>query len=375
MRDPLNKIKPAVRAITAYTLKPYRASIKVNQNENPFDMPEEIKQEVERRLARRPWSRYPDFVPAELLERLAAFAGWKPEGTLAGNGSNELIQAVLMVTVGPGTRVLIPEPTFTLYRQVVTVLGGEAIGVPLTPKLDFDVGALAEQVRGKGADVVILCAPNNPTGCLIASDDLVRLAQSFDGLVVVDEAYHEFSGRSVVPLLAELRNLMVLRTFSKAMAMAGLRVGYMLASPELTREVHKATLPYNLNFFSATAALVACERYDLLRPAIDRLIAERERLHRRLEEIAGLAPVKSFANFMVVRTAVSPDAVFQALLERDILVRDVSRYPMLADYFRVSVGLPEENERIITALTEIMTRKGPSGDHAQRREKDRTQSR
>jgi histidinol-phosphate aminotransferase len=352
MSDPLNKIKPAVRAITAYTLKPYRASIKVNQNENPFDMPEEIKQEVERRLASRPWSRYPDFVPAELLERLAAFAGWKPEGTLAGNGSNELIQAVLMVTVGPGARVLIPEPTFTLYRQVVTVLGGEAIGVPLTPDLGFDVGALAERVR-KGADVVILCAPNNPTGCLIAAADLVRLAQSFDGLVVVDEAYHEFSGRSVVPLLAELPNLIVLRTFSKAMAMAGLRVGYMLASPELTREVHKATLPYNLNFFSATAALVACERYDLLRPAIDSLMAERERLHSALAKIPGLSPVKSFANFMVVRTAVSPQAVFQALLDRDILVRDVSHYPMLSDYFRVSVGSPQENDELISALEGI----------------------
>jgi histidinol-phosphate/aromatic aminotransferase/cobyric acid decarboxylase-like protein len=161
----------------------------------------------------------------------------------------------------------------------------------------------------------------------------------------------------VVPLLAELPNLIVLRTFSKAMAMAGLRVGYMLASPALTREVHKATLPYNLNFFSATAALVACERYDLLRPAIDSLIAERERLFSALAEIPGLAPVKSFANFMVVRTAVSPDAVFQALLEREILVRDVSHYPMLADYFRVSVGSPQENDQLISALEGILTRR------------------
>src|SRR5215471_5733907 len=122
MKTPLDKIKPAVREITAYTLNPYRASIKINQNENPWDMPDEIKTEVARRLAGRPWSRYPDFVPTSLLERLAAFAGWKPEGTLAGNGSNELIQATLMVTVGRESRVLISEPTFTLYRQVATVL-------------------------------------------------------------------------------------------------------------------------------------------------------------------------------------------------------------------------------------------------------------
>ncbi|HEU4386905.1 MAG TPA: histidinol dehydrogenase, partial [Blastocatellia bacterium] len=245
---PLDRIKPAVRAITAYTLPPYRASIKINQNENPFDMPAEIKVEVERRLAEREWSRYPDFVPARLLERLAAFAGWRPDGVLAGNGSNELIQAALMVIVRPGSRIVIAEPTFTLYRQVVTVLGGEVLSVPLDADLGFDVAALEK--RAARADLMILCSPNNPTGCTITEADLIRLARSFSGILIVDEAYHEFSGRSVVPLLNQLPNLIVLRTFSKAMAMAGLRVGYLLASPELAREVHKATLPYNLNFFS-----------------------------------------------------------------------------------------------------------------------------
>jgi histidinol-phosphate aminotransferase len=354
MSDPLNKIKPAVRAINAYSLRPYRASIKINQNENPFDMPEEIKREVERRLTHRPWSRYPDFVPAQLLERLAAFAGWKPEGTLAGNGSNELIQAILMVTVGPGARVVIPEPTFTLYRQIVSVLGGEVIGVPLTSELGFNVDAIQRQASESRADVVILCAPNNPTGCTIAGEDLLRIANSFDGLVIVDEAYHEFSWSTVASSLGELPNLIVLRTFSKAMAMAGLRVGYMLASPDLAREVHKGTLPYNLNFFSATAAIVACERYDLLRPGIETIKAERERLFSALSAIPGLQPVKSAANFMVVRTSMSPNMLFQALLARDILVRDVSHYPMLADYFRVSVGSPSENNRLIQALAEIM---------------------
>ena len=179
MSDPQAKIKPAVRAITAYTLPPYRAGIKINQNENPWDMPAEIKQEVQRRLADREWSRYPDFVPASLLHRLAAHAGWKPEGTLAGNGSNELIQATLMVSVGPGTRVVIPEPTFTLYRQIVTVLGGEAIRVPLTAKFQFDIDAIRETIAVRNPDIVILCSPNNPTGCRIEDEDLLQLARSF----------------------------------------------------------------------------------------------------------------------------------------------------------------------------------------------------
>jgi histidinol-phosphate aminotransferase len=356
MRNPLDKIKPAVRAISAYTLDPYRAGVKINQNENPFDMPEEIKAEVRGRLERRAWSRYPDFVPASLLERLAAFAGWKPEGTLAGNGSNELIQAALTVTVGAGTRVLIPEPTFTLYRQIVTVLGGEALTVPLTPELRFDIAAIGERAKGERADVVIICSPNNPTGCRLEEREVFDLASNFDGIVIIDEAYHEFSGRTVAGLLEELPNLIVLRTFSKAMAMAGLRVGYLLARPEVAREVHKATLPYNLNFFSATAAEVACEKFDLLRPQIERIVRERERLQSELHEIPGIEPVRSSANFMLARTAKPPRKVFEELLARDILIRDVSRYPMLSSYVRVSVGSPEENDRLVAALKDVMSR-------------------
>jgi len=317
-------------------------------------MPAEIKQEVERRLASRAWSRYPDFDPASLIERLAAFAGWKPEGTLAGNGSNELIQATLMVTVAAGTRVVICEPTFTLYRQVVTVLGGEVIAVPLTTQFQFDIEAI-HAVRDR-SDVIILCSPNNPTGCRATDEDIRRLAADFDGLIVVDEAYHEFSGHSAVPLLADLPNLIVLRTFSKAMAMAGLRVGYLLASPELRREIHKATLPYNLNFFSATAAEVACERYELLKPHIETIVSERERLFTAMREVSGIDPVPSSANFMIAKTRVPPQTLFKELLARDILVRDVSRYPMLSDYFRVSVGSREENDRFVGALKEVMER-------------------
>jgi histidinol dehydrogenase len=352
--DPLQKIKPAVRAITAYTLAPYRATIKLNQNENPFEMPDDIKREVERRLAARAWSRYPDFVPSALLEALAKFAGWKPEGTLAGNGSNELIQATLMVTVGAGTRVVLAEPTFTLYRQIITVLGGEVLSVPLTSGFQFDVNAIRERAIKERADVIILCSPNNPTGCRIAEDDLAQLARDFDGLIVIDEAYHEFSGRTVVPLLAELPNLIVLRTFSKAMAMAGLRVGYLLARPEIAREVHKATLPYNLNFFSAMAAQVACERYDLLRPQIETIIRERDRVFASIAVIPGIEPIPSAANFMIARTPLPPQKLFAELLARDILVRDVSKYPMLADYFRLSVGTPAENDRLIAALEDVM---------------------
>ncbi|HYT49293.1 MAG TPA: aminotransferase class I/II-fold pyridoxal phosphate-dependent enzyme, partial [Pyrinomonadaceae bacterium] len=279
---------------------------------------------------------------------------WTAAGVLAGNGSNELIQALLMVSVEKGRRVLISQPTFTLYRQIATVLDGEVLSVPLDANLRYDIGDLRRSTVESNPDVTIICSPNNPTGCVIADDDLRGLLRASNGLVVIDEAYHEFSKHSAVPLLKDHPNLVVLRTFSKAMAMAGLRVGYLLAAPDLTREIGKALLPYNLNVISQTAAEVAIELYeDKLRPLVRAIIVERDRLFTELGKIDGLFPVQSEANFMIVRSAINPRKVFDQLLKRDILIRDVSGYPMLSDYFRVSVGTPEENEKLIAALREI----------------------
>ena len=358
MADGLKMIKPAVRALRAYSLSPRRASVKINQNENPWDVPQAIKEETLRRLSMRKWSRYPDFVSASLHEHLALFASWRADGVIAGNGSNELIQATVMVTIGEGTRVLISEPTFALYRQVTTVLGGAIISIPLTNRFQFDVQALLKFVVDERPDVVILCSPNNPTGCVIADDDLREILRRAPGLVIIDEAYHEFARRSVVPLLNEFENLVVLRTFSKAMALAGLRLGYLLASPALVTEIRKAVLPYNLNAFSQTAAEVAVELYEReLDPVVEKIIAERQRLFDSLRAIRGLEPIASQANFMIVRSLISPAEVFNELVERDILIRDVSGYPMLSEYFRVSVGTPEENDLLISALAEIMAKR------------------
>ncbi len=354
MSDALNSIKPAVRALRGYTLAPHRASLKVNQNENPWDAPDRIKEEVLRRCAARKWSQYTDFVPSGLNERLAAFADWRADGIIAGNGSNELIQASLMVTMEPGKRVLISEPTFLLYEQIATVLGGEVESLPLTSSLQYDSAALLKAIEERQPDITIICSPNNPTGCVLEDDALRALLRASRGLVIVDEAYHEFSEHTVVPLLHEHENLIVLRTFSKAMAFAALRLGYLLAAPILTSEIHKAVLPYSVNLFAQIAAEVAMEHYDTeLRPLVNQIIAERERLFRELSEVDGLTPVSSKANFMVVKSETDPRSIFTKLLEHDILVRDVSGYPMLRDYFRFSFGKPEENDQILKAIREI----------------------
>ena len=350
----LDSIKTSVRAVRAYTLAPHRASLKLNQNENPWDAPPHIKEEVLRRFAERKWSQYPDFVPASLNERLATFAGWRHDGVIAGNGSNELIQALLMVTMGPGKTLLISEPTFALYRQVATVLGGEVQSVFLKPDLEYDIEALKTFVAEKQPDVTIICSPNNPTGCMIDEAGLRTLLETARGLVVIDEAYHEFAGHSVVSLLREYENLIVLRTFSKAMAFAALRIGYLLASPDLVREIGKAVLPYNVNVFSQVAAEVALENYESeLLPLVNQIVSERDRLFAELSQIGTLAPVASTANFILVKSRIDPARVFTELLARDILIRDVSGYPMLGEYFRFSVGTPEENDYVLNAIREI----------------------
>lgn len=350
----LDSIKPAVRALRAYTLSPHRASVKLNQNENPWDAPAHIKDEVLRRFAARRWSQYPDFVPAGLNKHLATFANWSPDGIIAGNGSNELIQAVLMVTMEPGKTLLISEPTFALYRQVATVLGARVESILLTSDLKYDTEALQTFVETSQPDVTIICSPNNPTGCVIDDSALRALLRASRGLVVIDEAYHEFASHSVVPLLKDHDNLIVLRTFSKAMAFAALRIGYLIASPDLVREIGKAVLPYNVNVFSQTAAEVAVQNYEIeLQPLVRQIVSERERLFAELSRIPGLTPVTSKANFILVRSATDPKRMFTELLARDILIRDVSGYPMLSEYFRFSVGTPEENNKLLSAIREI----------------------
>ncbi|MCP4868671.1 MAG: histidinol-phosphate transaminase [Proteobacteria bacterium] len=353
-RDPRDVIKPRIRALKAYTLAPRTAPVKVNQNENPWDLPPALKEEVLERARAQPWSRYPAFIPADLCESLAGFAGWRADGILAGNGSNELIQVAFGCVVEAGVKVVLPEPTFTLYRQMVTVFGGDVIGVPMREDLSFDVDAMLAAAQAPDVKMIVVCSPNNPTGAGLDAVAVSRLLTAFDGLVVVDEAYHEFSGWSAVTLLPKHRNLVVLRTFSKAMGLAGVRFGCLLADPDLVTELDKARLPYNVGRLTQAAVQVAIEHYDdVLKPRIDRLVRFRDALTVRIGAIDGFDPVPTSANFFLVRSRWSPTDVCEAMYERGVLIRNVSAYPMLGEYFRVNVGTEDENEAVVSALTAI----------------------
>jgi histidinol-phosphate aminotransferase len=355
----LAHIKPSVRAMGAYTLRADEPRIKLNQNESPFDVPEALKVRIAARLADRPWNRYPPFVPASFVGAVAEATGWPAEGVLVANGSNELIQAALAVVVGPGVTVVVPEPTFTLYRLMTEVNAGSVAPVPLTADLRFDVGGIIDAARETSAAVVVLCTPNNPTGSWLTRDEIERVHDETDAIVLLDQAYVEFGGYDAIPLLAGRPRLVVLRTFSKAMALAGLRAGYLLADPALAAEIHKAKLPYNVNFFTEVAAAEVLAARDDLAPGIASMRAQRDRLLRGLAAVPGVRAYPSGANFVLFRVdaaGITHRDLFRRLLdEHGILVRDVSAYPMLDRCLRVNAGTPEETGAFLEAVATIMS--------------------
>jgi histidinol-phosphate aminotransferase len=349
-------VKDEVKRLAAYHLVPHASAVKVNQNENPYDVPAEIKREVLDRFSRTEWCRYPPFVPEALHAALASHYGVDPGWVLAGNGSNEVLYATLAVCLSRGDRIVVPVPTFTLYALLAQVFAAEVRTLPLGAGMTLDADRVIEEARAADAKVLCLCSPNNPTGAQYPRADVERIARSVRALVVLDEAYVEFAPRSLIDLVARHENVAVYRTFSKAMGYAGLRIGAMIARPELVAHVAKGKLPYAINTFTTIAAIVACEKAALLAPVVDRLKADRERLARGMARIAGVHPYPSAANFVLARLDRPVRLVFEALLADGILVRDVSSYPGLEGHIRVSVGTSMEVDRTLAALEHAMTR-------------------
>jgi histidinol-phosphate aminotransferase len=349
-------IKPAVRAQPAYTLAAPPARRKLNQNESPFDFPPELKREVLEQVSAAAWQRYPEFAPPDLLELLADRYGWVADGVLVGNGSNELIQATLSVTLGNGDAVVAASPTFSLYRLLTAVLGGRYLPVPLRDGFAYDVDGMIEAAVRERARVIVLNSPNNPTGSALPEGAVERILARTDALLVCDEAYQEFGGPSSLGLLGQSSRIVILRTFSKALGLAGLRFGLALAHPAVAREIAKGKLPYNVNLMTLAAARTALRHAPVLAARTREIIATRDRFVQRLRGMSGLTVFPTAANFVLIRSA-SPPApeLFRRLYDQyGILVRDVSGSPELADCLRISIGTAEDMDAVIEALEQIL---------------------
>lgn len=349
-------IRPEITSLAEYRLAQHPYRVKLNQNENPYELPAQVKQEVLRRVAEQPWSRYPAFVPSTQIERVAQHAGWRAEGTLIGNGSNDLLQLIFTCLLERGEGVVISQPTFTLYKILARTVAADVHEVPMLPDFRYDIERIIDTARRARARVIVLCSPNNPTGTCLDAVDVERVVEETEALVVLDEAYGHFSRARMAELLPRHDRLAVLQTFSKAMGAAGIRFGYALLDPMLAQQLAKAKLPYSINLFTLTAVEVLLDHWEEYRSWIDVLISERERVYARLAAMEGIHVYPSGANFLLFETLQKgPGVVFEGLLRRGILIRDVSSYPMLEKGLRVTIGTPEECNAFLDALAEVVS--------------------
>ncbi len=339
-------VLPEVRARKAYTLTaPPHAEVKLNQNEAPDDLPDVLKMKVVARALTLDWRRYPPFDDIEMRSILGARDGWDPAGVLIGNGSNELLAALFQTLVGFGERVAIPDPCFSLYPLHLGARGADIRRIPLREEADFEYEPDATLEACRAAKIVFLTSPNNPTGSVMHPGLLRVLKTQTDALIVVDEAYREWCGQDFSTFLSSGR-VVLLRTFSKALALAGLRFGYLLGPPELCDELRKLILPYNVNVFTRAAVAVLMEDDTLLRKRIDFVVAERARLVAELRA-RGRRVVEGGANF-VLFSSENPSAEFLRLLAQSVLVRDLSA--AVPGFLRVSIGNETDNARFLAAL-------------------------
>jgi histidinol-phosphate aminotransferase len=348
---PEDLIRPEIRALAAYHVAPAEGMVKLDAMENPYPLPPALRRELAQALAAVDLNRYPDPAAPKLRELLARKMG-VPAGMeiLLGNGSDDLIQVLALALARPGAVMMYPAPTFVMYSMNAVFSGMRAVPVPLAEDFSFDADAFVERMRAEKPALVFLAYPNNPTGVLYPEADIVRVIQACTGLVVVDEAYHVFAGKSFMPRLPEFPNLLVLRTVSK-LGLAGIRLGYLAGRPEWIAELNKVRQVYNVNVLTHAAALFVLERLEVLEEQAAMIRKDREELKKELARLEGMEVFPSAANFLLVRV---PDAVrtYEALRRQGVLVRNL--HPGLKNCLRITVGTPDENRILLTALREAL---------------------
>lgn len=347
-------IRPEILALHAYHVPDSRGYIKLDAMENPYSLPPALRSEIAELVAGAPVNLYPDPSAAALKAKIAELLAL-PEGmeVLLGNGSDELIQLLAMALNRPGAALLAVEPSFVMYRMIATFIGMRYVGVPLCDDFSLDLPATLAAIARCQPALVFLAYPNNPTGNLFSADEVRQIIAASPGLVVVDEAYYAFASDSFVPELARHPNLLVMRTFSK-LGMAGLRLGFLAGASGWLQQLDKLRLPYNVGVLPQLVAGKLLEHHEVLLAQAAQIRLDRARLFDRLASTAGVRVYPSEANFLLFRVA-NATAVFEGLKQRGILIKNLNGgHPMLKDCLRVTVGTPDENDKFIAALQEIV---------------------
>jgi histidinol-phosphate aminotransferase len=348
--DLVQLVRPSVRALKAYPVDDGRVRIKLDAMENPFPLPARVRDEMAAAARKAIVNRYPDPAADLLTKAIAAVWHLKPARMVLGNGSDELIQNIVIAFGGP---VLTPVPSFAMYDITPRALSQDVVTVPLTREFDLDADAVIKKARLTKAKVIFLACPNNPTGNRYSDAAVRKILENVNAVVVIDEAYFSFSGRTFVRWMDHHPNMIILRTLSK-IGLAGLRIGVLIAQPAMITELNKVRLPYNINVLSQAVAVTALRHWRLLDRQVKVLIAERQKLYRALLRTPGVTPFPSETNFLLLWIEKDATGVFKALRKRGILIKNLDKPGPLKSCLRVTIGTPGENRAFLKALQSIL---------------------
>ena len=346
-------VKEKVRSLKAYHVENIDCAIKLHANENSFPPPPEILKQLESVFQSTELNRYPDPDCGTLKQTLAKRLNVTPENLVIGNGSDELIQILLQVFCDSGETVGFPDPTFAMYGIIAQGMGLNSKTHPLDDQWDFKAEPFLEALATSQARIAFLSYPNNPTGNCFSASEVQKVIENFSGIVVLDEAYHDFAGKSFLSELPKHNNLVILRSLSK-IGLAALRVGYVVADPLIINQIDKVRLPYNSNSLSQRLADQLLNHFAPVQKQLDVLIKERDKMIQGLSKFKSLKVFPSDSNFVLFRVEQSASTLFKQLMEGGILIRDLSSHPRLKNCLRVTIGIPDENKAFLEKMTHII---------------------
>jgi len=346
-----------LRALAGYHSPQVDVAVRLNTNESPYAPPPAFVARYVAALQDVAWHRYPDRTAGNLRAALGAYLGQPSERLLCANGSNEVLQTLLLTYGGSGRRAVVFEPTYALHAQIARTTATDVVIGERGPDYTIDVEAAADLLRTARPSVVFVCSPNNPTGTVEARQTVERLlsiASDIGALLVVDEAYGEFAPWSALELVGDDRPLIVVRTYSKVWSLAAVRLGFAVAPPWVIAELDKVLLPYTLSVPTQVAGIVALDFRREMHERIASLVEERGRLFAALADMPGLTPVPSGANFVLISVDGDAHELWARLLELGVLVRDFSSWPRVEGCLRVTVGTRDENDVFLAALRAVL---------------------
>mgnify|MGYP000858968380 CR=1 FL=1 len=345
-----NLIRPELKHLQPYQTSEGYANIRMDSNENPFPWPEGMKEELYNSAFE--FNRYPDGSAKALRQAIAGYNNVDWTEVLVGNGSDELIQLILGTFAGPGSSVILHPPTFSMYWAAAAVTGTHVQEIPLLGGIELDTERILKSGKQNVRSVIIICNPNNPTGSLFARSEILKIVQESPGLVVVDEAYFEFSGQTLADVINEYPNLLILRTFSKAFGLAALRVGYVLGNKDLIAALNKVRQPFNVNSFSQRAATIALKYLPAYLRQVAILKEEIQKISQSLSQIPGVTVYPTAANYVLFRSANS-QVWAEEFAVRGIAVRYFANLPVLEEAIRASSALPEQNREFLRVAASL----------------------